>query len=197
MPSSGVGLPLPDLFAAGPVAIKFGFYGAEGSLTSRPYIATRWAIDGSELADLIERGRDRCVCGCFVEIGDILEQALQETRQGPVQAVVVIGDNFHGDLSAATATAKQLRAAGTRLFLFQQGRDDRTEHAFKALAEATGGAHLSFNPHVERVAERLPGMFEAVTHYAIGGTARLQARGDESATLLLEQMNPANRITTC
>jgi hypothetical protein len=185
---------LPDLFAAGPVAIKFGYYGAEGDLTSRPYIATRWATDGSDLADLIERGRARCVCGCFVKIGDILEQALQETRQGPVQAVVVVGDNFHGDLAAAIASAKRLRAAGTRLFLFQQGRDDHTERAFKALAETAGGAHLKFNPHVERVAERLPGMFEAVADYAIGGMAALTARADDSAVLLLEQMHTADRL---
>jgi hypothetical protein len=111
---------LPELFAAGPVAIRFGYFGAEGALSARPFIATHWATDASVLADLIDRGRTRCVCGCFVKIADILEQALQETRQAPVQAVVIIGDNFHGDLEAATATAKQLRAAGTRLFCFSR-----------------------------------------------------------------------------
>ena len=72
----------------------------------------------------MDRGRAGCVCGCYIQIGDILEQALRETRQGPVQAVVIIGDRFHGDLDDAVATAKQLRAAGTRLFLFQQGRSE-------------------------------------------------------------------------
>ena len=33
---------LPELFAAGPVAIRVGFFGAEGARPARPFIATRW-----------------------------------------------------------------------------------------------------------------------------------------------------------
>ena len=183
---------LPELFAAGPVAIRVGFFGAEGARPARPFIATRWTTDANDLADFLDKARTRCVCGCFVKIGDILEQALRETRQAPVQAVVIIGDSFHGDLDAATA--RQLRAAGTRLFVFQQGHSDSTEQAFRILAEATGGAYFPFNPHIERIAERLPGMLEAVTHFAIGGMAALEARDNESAVLLLEQMNATSQI---
>jgi hypothetical protein len=184
----------PEMFAAGPVAIKFGYYGEEGALPTRPFITTHWATDADDLAELMEKGRAQCVCGCFVEVGDILEQALRETQQAPVQAVVIVGDRFHGDLEAAIATARQLRAVGTRLFLFQQGRSDSTEGAFRILAEVTGGAYVAFNPHIERIAERLPEMFEAVTHFAIGGMAALEARDNESAVLLLEQMNAASQI---
>jgi hypothetical protein len=185
---------LPELFAAGPVAIRVGFFGAEGARPARPFIATRWTTDANDLADLLDKARARCVCGCFVEIGDILEQALRETQQAPVQAVVIIGDSFHGDLDAAITTARQLRAAGTRLFVFQQGHSDSTEQAFKSLAEATGGAYFLINPHIERIAERLPGMLEAVTHFAIGGMAALEVRDSESAVLLLEQMNATCQI---
>ena len=183
-----------EMFAAGPVQIKFAYFGREGALQTRPYITTSWVTDADDMADIMDRGRAGCVCGCYVQIGDILEQALQETRQGPVQAVVIVGDHFHGDLDDAVATAKQLRAAGTRLFLFQQGRSDPTERAFRILAEVTGGAYFPFNPHIERVAERLPGMLEAVTHFAIGGMPALEARDNESAVLLLEQMNAAGQI---
>jgi hypothetical protein len=185
---------LPELFAAGPVAIRVGFFGAEGTRSSRPFMVSRWTTDANDLADLLDKARTRCVCGCFVQIGDILEQALQETRRGAMQAVVIVGDHFHGDLDAAVAAAKQLRAAGTRLFLFQQGRSDPTERAFRILAEVTGGAYFPFNPHIERVAERLPGMLEAVTHFVIGGMSALEARDDESAVSLLEQMNAAGQI---
>jgi hypothetical protein len=183
-----------EMFAAGPVAIKFGYFGEEGALPARPFITTRWATDADDLADLLDKARARCVCGCFVEVGDILEQALRETQQAPVQAVVIVGDRFHGDLDAAIATARQLRAAGTRLFVFQQGRSDSTESAFKILTDVTDGACVAFNPHIERIAERLPGLFEAVTDFAIGGMAALQARDNESTVLLLEQMNAASRI---
>ena len=182
-----------ELFAAGPVAIKLAYFGREGARqTTRPFVATRWVTNTDEMADIVRAARANCGCGCFIQTGDILEQALRETRQASVQAVVIVGDNFTGDLDAAIATAKQLRAAGTRLFLFQQGHSGGTEDAFRALAEVTGGAYHQFNPHVERVAGRLPGMLEAVTHFAIGGMAALEARGNESADLLLEQMHAAD-----
>jgi hypothetical protein len=183
------------MFAAGPVQVKFAYFGREGELqTTRPYVTTNWVTDAGNMADIMDRGRAGCVCGCFVRVGDILEAVLRETRQGPVQAVVIVGDHFHGNLDDAVTTAKRLRAAGTRLFLFQQGRSDSTEHAFRILAEVTGGAYFQFNPHIERVAERLPGMLEAVTHFVIGGMAALEARDNESAALLLEQMNAAGQI---
>ena len=181
-----------EIFAV-PVAVKFAYFGREGALQTRPCITTRWVTDADDWADIGNRGRAGCVCGCYIQTSDILEQALRETRQGPVQAVVVVGDSFHGDLDAAIATAKALRAAGTRLFLFQQGRSGLTEDAFRALAEVTGGAYFQFNPHIERVAERLPEMLEAVTHFAIGGMTALEARGNESAALLLEQMHAADQ----
>jgi hypothetical protein len=142
----------------------------------------------------MDRGRAGCVCGCFVDVADILAQALEEAQRGSVQAVVIVGDHFHGNLDRAVATAKQLRKAGVRLFLFQQATDGSAcPQAFKALAEATGGAFFQFNPHVERVAERLPSFLEAVTHFAIGGTGALAAQDNESALLLLEQMEATRR----
>jgi hypothetical protein len=62
----------------------------------------------------------------------------------------------------------------TRLFLFQQGRSGATERAFRILAEVTGGAYFPFNPHIERVAERLPGMLEAITRFVISGMAAFE-----------------------
>jgi hypothetical protein len=183
-----------EIFAA-PVGVKFAYFGREGPLQIRPCITTNWITDADDWADIVDRGRARCVCGCYIQTGDILEQALRETRQASVQAVVIVGD-FYGDLEDAVATAKALRAAGTRLFLFQQGRSDSTELAFRKLAEVTGGAYHRFNPHVERVAERLPEMLEAISHFALGGIdgmTALEARGNESAALLLEQMHAADQ----
>jgi hypothetical protein len=80
---------------------------------------------------------------------------------------------------------------GTRLFLLQQGRSRETEKVFRTLAEQKGGAYFQFNPAVERVAERLPSLLQAVTHFAIGGAQALEAQvNNESVTLLLEQMEP-------
>jgi hypothetical protein len=187
------------MFAAGPVQIKFAYFGREGAMHTRPCITTSWITDADQMQDIMDRGRAGCVCGCYVNIDDIFEQALQEARRGPVQAVVIVGDYFCGNLDYTRGLAKQLRTAGTRLFLFQQESGHSARHSdevFKMLAKVTGGAHFRFNPHIERVAERLPGMLEAVTHFAIGGTDALaQAQDDGSALLLLDQILERQQIS--
>jgi hypothetical protein len=182
-----------DMFAVGPVHIKFAYFGREGASSIRPCITTNWITNADDMRDIMDRGRAGCVCGCYLNVGDILQQAVQEAQRAPVQAVVIVGDYFHGDLDHALATAKQLHALGTRLFLFQQdnGRSGSSEETFRMLAEVTGGAYFHFNPQIERVAERLPGMLETLTRFAVGGMQALEihaAEDDGSAVLLLEQM---------
>jgi hypothetical protein len=169
-----------DMFAAGPVQIKFAYFGREGTLATRPCITTHWVSDLDDMIELIDKGRAHCICGCYVNIGDIFAEALKETKQAPVQAVVILGDVFHGDLDQAMAYAKQLGAAGTRLFLFRQDKSGwhSEDDVFKSLAEQSGGAFFKFNPAVERVAERLPDLLHAVTHFAIGGADALEALDD-------------------
>jgi hypothetical protein len=181
----------PEMFALGEIEIKFCYYAAEGALqTSRPFVATSWSTNTDDLAEIMRRGRANCACGCYVPIGDILEHALKEPT---LQAIVIIGDNFSGELEAALTAARKLRDQGTRMFLRQQGRSDHTERTFKALAAASGGAYVALrSPQIERIAERLPGVLEAVTHYAIGGEPALEACGSEYAGLLLNQV--ARRI---
>jgi hypothetical protein len=175
-----------QMFAVGPVDIKLAYYGAEGpGQHVRPYVATHWVSDPAAMTDLIERAREQCICGCFVPIADILDHAAKEAS---VQAVVIIGDRFHGDAKAIAAKAKQLADAGTRLFVLQQGTSPGSERDFRRLAEASGGAFLQFNPHVERIAQRLPRLVEAITHFALGGLPALQAQDSEAAALLIEQM---------
>jgi hypothetical protein len=93
-----------DMFAAGPVSIKVAYFGREGAgMTARPFISTRWATDSDDLCDLLDRARAGCVCGCYVDIADILAAALKESEQAPVEAVVIIGDCWRGDQNAAIA----------------------------------------------------------------------------------------------
>jgi hypothetical protein len=183
-----------EMFMAGPVALKIAYYGAEGALarSSRPFVATRWARDADDMAALLEHARERCVCGCFVDAGDIFEAVLGEAE--PVQAVIVVVDHFFGNEAAVMRQADRVRARGTRLILFQQGQFDST--VFQALAERTHGAYFEFNPAVERIVEKLPGLFEAVTHFAVGGERALEARApdNESAAVLLEQMTTPARL---
>ena len=179
-----------NMFGAGPVAIKFAYFGREGAQAVRPFVSSRWVTDPDDLGDLVAHARASCVCGCYVKVGDILGEALKEAEKEPVQAVVLIADGFYGDRTEALAHAERLRAAGTRIFVLQRicGRSS-SDDVLRALAQTTDGAHHEFSPAVERVAERLPQMFEAIAHYAIGGPDALEALASPSARLLLEQMD--------
>ena len=179
-----------NMFAAGPVQLKFAYFGAEGARQSRPIITTNWITDADDMRKIMDRGRAHCICGCYIDVADILEQAVQEAQQAPVEAVVIVFDQLQAG-EHVVALTKQLRKMGTRLFLIQRSRGRPVpDPEFRALAEGTGGAYLQFNPAVERVARRLPGMLEAVSHLAIGGTRALEslAQSDDDAALLLEQV---------
>ena len=51
-----------EIQAAGPAQIKFAYFGREGALQTRVTNADDWPMD---------RGRAGCVCGCYVQTGDI------------------------------------------------------------------------------------------------------------------------------
>jgi hypothetical protein len=180
-----------EMFSAGGISVKLAYFGREGAHQVRPCISTRWVTDADDMADIMDHARRNCVCGCFVEIGNILERALRETQQGPIQAVVIVGDSFCGDLDAAVVTAKQLRDAGTRLFVFQIGN---AGGALRDFAEATDSVYVKINPHVEKVAKQLPTMLEAITHFTVGGKTALEALDNEAADRLLEQIDAADQI---
>ncbi len=176
-----------DMFreAAGTgLEMKFAYYGPEvagGVRTCR--ITTRWISDAHDMATVM--GRAECVCGCYVHISRVLEQALKETQERSVQAIVIIGDAFHDDLDEAAILAMKLRRAGTKVFMFQEGYNPVTEHSFKFLAEVSGGAYFQFEASTQ---QRLAEMLKAVSHFATGGKEALEAKGGEAATLLLEQI---------
>src|SRR5262249_39599876 len=178
---------LADEIFAGPVAVKFAYYGREGAgATRRPCIATDWVTVADDWTDIVDQGRVDCVCGCFMQTDDFLTQALRETRQTPVQAVVILG-GFHGKLDTAVATAKLLRAVAGGGFSFQKAGENPAGRELKVLAGAGGGAFSQHNPHVDLTPQRLRKMMEAIPDSAVGAKAAWKARGENPANLLLEQ----------
>jgi len=182
-----------EIFAA-PVAVQFMYYGAEGpGQNRRPCVSTRWVTDGNDWARLVRHANASCVCGCYVLTDAMLQHALREAQAAPVQAVILIGELHGGRPDDAVAIAGRLRNLGARVFCFQTDHSVATERAFSRIAEAVGGAFRQIDPHTEGLTERMSGMVEAISHYAVGGKAALEARDDESANLLLEQMAAADR----
>jgi hypothetical protein len=167
--------------ASGGLEMKFGSYGADDDKgVRRCRISKWWRTDPDDMAGHIDRAT--CDCGCFVNIRSMLEQAVEENKDRPMRAVVIVGDAFHDDeksLAEAALAINQLRREGTRTFLIQEGDDPVTARMLQYLERISGAAYLS-NP------QRLAELLELVSVYAAGGEEAVKARGGQTATLLLE-----------
>jgi hypothetical protein len=166
--------------------MKFGFYGPDNAKGVRHCrITTRWITDSDDMAALIDRAE--CSCGCYVNIRDVLAQAVKEAKDRPLRAVIIVGDTFHDNqdgLDEAAISANQLRRAGTRVFLLQLGENPDTTRRLQYLARVSGGTYFRFDLRTQD--QQFAEMFEAVSAYTVGGEEAVRAKGGQAATLLLE-----------
>ncbi len=178
--------------AGGNLEMKFGFYAQENNAGVRKCrITTRWISDADDMGNVM--GRAECNCGCYVNVRDVLGQAVKENEDRPVQAMVLIVDSIHDgaypgapSLDEAAILANQLRRAGTKLFLIQEGADPHTAHNLKYLAKVSGAVYFQFDPRTQE--RQLAEMVEMVSVFAAGGENAVKAKGGEAATLLLEHL---------
>jgi hypothetical protein len=168
--------------------MKFAFYGANDAAgVRRCQITRRWITDTDDMADVI--GRAECSCGCYVNIRNVLAQAVKEAEERPLRAVIIIGDAFHDDpdgLDEAAISANRLRRAGTRVFLMQLGDDLITARRLQYLARVSGGVYFRFDPRTQE--RQFSEMCEAVSVYATGGEEAVKMTGGQAATMLLQYL---------
>ena len=134
-------------------------------------------------------GPAECNCGCYVNIRDVLAQAVKEAEERPLRAVIIVGDAFHDDqdgLDQAAISANRLRRAGTRVFLMQLGDDPSTARRLQYLARVSGGVYFQFDPKTQQ--RRFSEMCEAVSAFAAGGEEAVKMTGRQAATLLLQHL---------
>ena len=168
--------------------LKFAFYGPDDATsTRRCQITENWFTDAAAMADAIDRAE--CNCGCYLHIRSVLKQAVTESEQQPLRAMVIVNDAFHDDqesLDEAAIAANQLRRAGTRVFLIQLGDDDATTRKLQYLARVSSGVYFRFDPRTQK--QQFSELWTAVSAYAAGGEEAVQKTGGQAATLLLEQL---------
>ena len=168
--------------------MKFAFYGADNAAgVRRCRITTRWITDSDDMAGVMDRAE--CSCGCYVNIRDVLAQAVKEAEDRPLRAVIIVGDAFHDDpdgLDEAAISANRLRRAGTRVFLMQLGDDPITARRLQYLARVSGGAYFRFDPRTQE--RQFSEMWKAVSAYAAGGEEAVKMTGGQAATLLLQHL---------
>jgi hypothetical protein len=146
--------------------------------------ASGWVSDPAALARLMTG--IRCLGG-FTQIRKVLAHARRESEKKKINALVYVGDCMEEEIDHLAALAGELGILGVPVFMFQEGRDQKAETAFREITRLTKGAYCRFDAGS---AAQLRELLRAVAAYAAGGRAALEDFGRRAGTgrLLLEQM---------
>ena len=109
--------------------------------------------------------------GGQTQIEKVLHQAIEQTKQKKVQALVFVGDCMEEDVDRLCHLAGELGMLGVPAFLFHEGTEPAAQQAFKEIARLTRGAYCAFDA---TSAGQLRDLLSAVAVYAAGGQRALQ-----------------------
>lgn len=109
--------------------------------------------------------------GGHTQIARVLKQALKETRDRPVKAVILVGDCCEEKADALCQLAGELGMLRTPVFTFQEGHDIDAQRVFQQIAQLSGGAYVPFDHRSPAVLKDLLG---AVAVFATGGKPALE-----------------------
>jgi len=147
--------------------------------------ASKWVSEPSALARMMTGVDCR---GGNTQIGKVLSHIRREASQGKISAAVYVGDAMEENVDRLCQTAGEIGLLNAPIFMFQEGNDGVTRHAFQEIAKLTRGAYFRLDASSAR---QLRELLAAVAVYAAGGRAALADHSREkggSARLLLEQL---------
>jgi len=134
----------------------------------REFKASQWLSSSNEL---LKRMTSVSCQGGHTQIEKVLHQAIKQTKQKKVQALVFVGDCMEEDVDRLCQFAGELGMLGVPAFLFHEGEEPVAQRAFKQITQLTGGAYCSFDA---KSAGQLRDLLRAVAVYAAGGQSALQ-----------------------
>jgi hypothetical protein len=149
--------------ALGGLDIQLCYYRGFGEFNASPWL--------SSSDELLKRMTSVSCRGGFSQIEKVLRQALKQTRQRQVQALVFVGDCMEEDVDQLCQLAGELGMKGVPAFMFHEGSEPVAQQAFKQIARLTRGAYCSFDA---TSAGQLRDLLRAVAVYAAGGQRALQ-----------------------
>ena len=146
--------------------------------------ASSWISDSTHLAKLMAKIDCR---GGNTQIGKVLSESRREAVASGVRAVVFVGDAMEENVDELCAKAGELGLLKVPVFMFQEGRDETAEQAFREIARLTGGAWCKVDPGA---AAQLRELLRAAAAYATGGREALKrlSASESGAAKLLGQM---------
>ena len=149
--------------ALGGLDIQLCYYRGYGEFEASPWL--------SSADKLLHRMTSVSCRGGYTQIEKVLRQAIEQTRQKKVQALVFVGDCMEEDVDRLCHLAGELGMLGVPAFLFHEGDEPLAQRAFKEISRLTRGAYCSFDA---TSAGQLRDLLSAVAVYAAGGQKALQ-----------------------
>ena len=149
--------------ALGGLNIQLCYYRGFGEFEASPWLSSADA--------LLQRMTSVSCRGGYTQIEKVLHQAIEQTKQKKVQALVFVGDCMEEDVDRLCHLAGELGMLGVPAFLFHEGTEPAAQRAFKEIARLTRGAYCAFNASS---AAQLRDLLSAVAVYAAGGQKALQ-----------------------
>jgi hypothetical protein len=149
---------------------------------------SKWVNSASALLNLMTKVRCR---GGHTQIARILHNALAETKQTKVDALIYVGDCMEESADDLCALAGELGLLGVPAFMFQEGHDPTAERTFREIARLTAGAYCRFD---SSSADQLRDLLRAVAVYAAGGLRALTDLSEKlggNAQLLTRRLTSA------
>ncbi|MGI9316172.1 MAG: VWA domain-containing protein [bacterium] len=167
--------------ALGGLDIQLCYYRGFGEFEASPWL--------SSSDELLKRMTSVSCRGGFTQIEKVLRQAIKQTKQKKVQALVFVGDSLEEDPDRLCQLAGELGLLGVPAFLFQERSEPKAQRTFMQIAELTQGAYCPFDT---TSAGQLRDLLSAVAVYAAGGQAALQdfsKRSSEVVRKLTHQLD--------
>ena len=149
--------------ALGGLDIQLCYYRGFGEFEASPWLSSADA--------LLQRMTSVSCRGGYTQIEKVLRQAIEQTKQMKVQALVFVGDCMEEDVDRLCHLAGELGMLGVPVFLFHEGTEPAAQRAFKEIAQLTRGAYCAFDA---TSAGQLRDLLSAVAVYAAGGQTALQ-----------------------
>ncbi len=132
------------------------------------FYASPWLTKTDEL---LQRMTAVSCRGGYTQIEKVLQQAIKQTRQKKVQALVFVGDCVEEDVDRLCHLAGELGVLGVPVFIFHEGDEPTAQRAFQQMTKLTRGAYCSFDANS---AAQLRDLLSAVAVYAAGGRKALR-----------------------
>ena len=149
--------------ALGGLDIQLCYYRGYGEFEASPWLSSADA--------LLQRMTSASCRAGQTQIEKVLRQAIEQTKQKKVQALVFVGDCMEEDVDRLCHLAGELGMLGVPAFLFHEGAEPTAQRAFQEIARLTRGAYCSFDA---TSAGQLRDLLSAVAVYAAGGQKALQ-----------------------